>query len=447
MDWERLQEAVRDAGADRGLSKPLLASALVDCMNECLGNPYEKRKNDNADEFAGKSMLLAEDIEINQEIVTSLLEGTGLRIDCVENGEDAAELMEANPGKYDVILMDMQMPIMDGLEATKRIRSLPGGWYKRVPIIAMTANVFKNDIERCIDAGMNDHIGKPIDYSDMTAKLRKYLFGKQYARELGSLEEYAGDLGNWAMNPTGLVSQNVALTPEATVTVEIWSLDESGNEKIVSLSATVEEVYPGNLFLLRLPDCPEAERPITRGEILSVYFTPESTGDERGEPLVLTSRLIEKTGRDGHIYIMLEAVGKPEQSKRRGSRRLPLSICVSLRRVQGINISSFDAKMINFSDRGMLVSTDEDLDVGETITLEFNIERHETVNGTVLRTALAENENLRFEAAISFERASQEQKERFLQFIKERSQGVSDTGEPEVAPRECPSSLEGLMHV
>jgi hypothetical protein len=88
--------------------------------------------------------------------------------------------------------------------------------------------------------------------------------------------------------------------------------------------------------------------------------------------------------------------------------------------------------MVNFSDSGMLISTDEVLENGETIILEFNIDRHETVNGTVLRTVLTENDGFRYEAAISFERASQEQKERFLQFIKERSEDIGDT---KAAPR------------
>jgi CheY-like chemotaxis protein len=106
-----------------------------------------------------------------------LLEGTGIAVDCVENGKDALDKMATDGDKYDIVLMDMQMPTMDGLEATRRIRTLPAVWCKQIPIIAMTANVFKADVERCIAAGMNDHIGKPIDLNIVHAKLRSYLQG------------------------------------------------------------------------------------------------------------------------------------------------------------------------------------------------------------------------------------------------------------------------------
>jgi signal transduction histidine kinase/CheY-like chemotaxis protein len=421
MDWERLQEAVRDSGADRGLSKPLLASALVDCMNECLGNPYENRKNINANEFAGKSLLLTEDNEINQEIVISLLEDTGLHIDCARNGKEAVDFMGANPGKYDVIFMDMQMPVMDGLEATRRIRLLPAAWCRQIPIVAMTANVFQSDIERCVSAGMNDHIGKPIDFDDMADKLRKYLFDKQYARGLGHPDEYAGHLlGSWAEDLTESIVR--LLKPGTAVSVESWGLDRHGNENTTCLPAAVEEVCQNGLFLLRMPLCPSTGHSMTRGEILSVYFTAESPENRKNEAFVITSRLAGKIRRGEAIYITLEAVRRPERSQRRGSHRLPLSIGVTLRRVSGTEISSFAARMVNFSDSGMLISTNENLDIGETITLEFSIERHETVNGTVLRTVRTKDESPQFEAAISFERASREQKERFLRFIREQSQ-------------------------
>ena len=125
--------------------------------------------------FEGKTALLAEDVEINREIILSMLEGTKLAIDCVENGEEAVEAFKADPGKYDLIFMDMQMPEVDGLEATRRIRALGVPEAEKAPIIAMTANVFREDIEKCLAAGMNDHIGKPIDYHDLMRKIKKYL--------------------------------------------------------------------------------------------------------------------------------------------------------------------------------------------------------------------------------------------------------------------------------
>ena len=126
-------------------------------------------------EFEGKRLLIAEDIEINREILISLLEDTGIIIDCAENGKEALEMIEAAPEKYDIVLMDVQMPQMDGLEATHRIRALPALQRGTLPIIAMTANVFKDDVEACLEAGMDDHLGKPLDIGKVLEKLRQYL--------------------------------------------------------------------------------------------------------------------------------------------------------------------------------------------------------------------------------------------------------------------------------
>jgi CheY-like chemotaxis protein len=125
-------------------------------------------------EFLGTTLLFAEDVEINREILLTLLENTGLVIDCAENGKEAVEKMEAAPEKYDIVFMDIQMPIMDGLEATRRIRKLPMCERGKLPIIAMTANVFKDDVEACLAAGMDDHISKPLDIDKVFEKLRQY---------------------------------------------------------------------------------------------------------------------------------------------------------------------------------------------------------------------------------------------------------------------------------
>jgi len=129
----------------------------------------------NNGEFAGRKMLVAEDIEINREILLALLEDTGLEIDCAVNGYEALTMVEAEPDKYDIVFMDMQMPVMDGQEASRRIRALPESRRGRLPIIAMTANVFQSDVEECLAAGMDDHIGKPIDIDRVIEKLRQYL--------------------------------------------------------------------------------------------------------------------------------------------------------------------------------------------------------------------------------------------------------------------------------
>ncbi|MDR3165707.1 MAG: response regulator, partial [Synergistaceae bacterium] len=112
---------------------------------------------------------------INREVVLAFLEPTNLSIDCAENGSEVVRMFEQSPDKYDLIFMDIQMPEMDGYEATRRIRAMDFEHAKTVPIIAMTANVFGEDVARCLAAGMNEHIGKPLDLSDVMSKLKKYL--------------------------------------------------------------------------------------------------------------------------------------------------------------------------------------------------------------------------------------------------------------------------------
>ncbi|MCL2889390.1 MAG: response regulator, partial [Eggerthellaceae bacterium] len=135
--------------------------------------------------FKGFRLLLAEDLKINQEIVIALLEPTQIEVECAVNGLEALQLFASQPQSYDIIFMDMQMPEMDGLSATREIRALDFAKAKAIPIIAMTANVFKEDIRRCLDVGMNDHIGKPIDYADMLKKLKKYLGLSHVTRDAG----------------------------------------------------------------------------------------------------------------------------------------------------------------------------------------------------------------------------------------------------------------------
>ncbi|GHU87823.1 hypothetical protein FACS1894202_02790 [Clostridia bacterium] len=126
----------------------------------------------------GKRVLLVEDVDINREIALTLLEDTGLEIDCAVDGLDAVNHIEEHVNGYDLILMDIHMPVMDGDEATRKIRWLNIGNSATVPIIAMTADVFREDIEHCLAAGMTDHIGKPIDIDVLLQKLKLYLGDK-----------------------------------------------------------------------------------------------------------------------------------------------------------------------------------------------------------------------------------------------------------------------------
>jgi signal transduction histidine kinase len=143
--------------------------------DETPGSDIQKTSLGEPGGFKGYNVLLAEDVEINREIVLALLEPTELAIDCAENGAMALQMFKDNPEKYNMLFMDVHMPEMDGYEATRRIRALDVPQAKTVPIVAMTANVFRQDIERCLASGMNDHIGKPLDFNEVLEKLRKYL--------------------------------------------------------------------------------------------------------------------------------------------------------------------------------------------------------------------------------------------------------------------------------
>ena len=155
-------------------------------INESSGSNFQKEEEPEIeiDSFEGHNILLAEDIEINREIVITLLEPMKLGIDCAQNGIESVEMYRKNPEKYDLIFMDVQMPEMDGYDATRQIRIFEeeqkknGNLPKRIPIIAMTANVFKEDIEKCINSGMDDHLGKPLDFDMVMEKLRTYLLNR-----------------------------------------------------------------------------------------------------------------------------------------------------------------------------------------------------------------------------------------------------------------------------
>jgi signal transduction histidine kinase/DNA-binding response OmpR family regulator/PAS domain-containing protein len=186
-EWNAIEKEAKKAGVDKFMTKPLFPSSIVDAINECLGVD-QKQIDDMAPDltgsFAGHCILLVEDVEINREIVITLLEPTLLEIDCAENGSQAVSMFSESPQKYDMIFMDVQMPEMDGYTATRRIRAIEAkvcsaaettNTFRRIPIIAMTANVFREDIEKSLAAGMDDHIGKPLDFDVVLDKLHTYL--------------------------------------------------------------------------------------------------------------------------------------------------------------------------------------------------------------------------------------------------------------------------------
>jgi signal transduction histidine kinase/DNA-binding response OmpR family regulator len=161
------------------LIKPVQPSMLFDATIQALAGevPREKRAkpatgaSSGLERLNGARVLLVEDIKLNQMVATGLLEDAKLSIDVADNGEIAVRMVET--GDYDLVLMDMQMPVMDGIEATKAIRSNPR--FEHLPIIAMTANAMVSDRERCLAAGMNDHIAKPIEPDELFALLKRWI--------------------------------------------------------------------------------------------------------------------------------------------------------------------------------------------------------------------------------------------------------------------------------
>ena len=175
-DWFDIEEEAREAGVTAFVSKPMFPSDLHRTLCSCLGKIETPVQQETAEyDFAGKKLLLVEDNELNREIAEELLQEEGFVIDTAVDGSVAVEKMKAaQTGDYDLVLMDIQMPIMDGYEATRRIRAL-GTEISRIPIIAMTANAFEEDKRAALEAGMNDHVAKPIDVQKLKVTLARSL--------------------------------------------------------------------------------------------------------------------------------------------------------------------------------------------------------------------------------------------------------------------------------
>ena len=164
-DWSDIEKEAREAGADAFISKPMLSSSIYQTLVSVSYKTHSHIHDRNVDKvLADKRILVAEDNDLNQEIMTELLKQAGAKVDIAKDGiEVVNKFANSFPETYDLILMDIQMPYCDGYEATKAIRCLDRHDAKSIPVIAMTANVFASDIAASKAAGMNGHLGKPVD--------------------------------------------------------------------------------------------------------------------------------------------------------------------------------------------------------------------------------------------------------------------------------------------
>ncbi|MEY8338785.1 response regulator [Lachnospiraceae bacterium 62-35] len=176
-DWSDIEEEARKAGVTAFCSKPIFLSELRGILEAPFAvQAAEVSASEQPISFEGKRIFLVEDNELNQEIAVEILQEAGFTVDVADDGAVAVEKMKmAEPGQYDLILMDIQMPIMNGYEATEQIRALDNPELANIPIVAMTANAFDEDRKAALDAGMNGHIPKPIDIPKLMELLRKIL--------------------------------------------------------------------------------------------------------------------------------------------------------------------------------------------------------------------------------------------------------------------------------
>jgi signal transduction histidine kinase/DNA-binding response OmpR family regulator len=174
-DWTQIEDDAKQAGINGFISKPLFRSSLFKKISEVLGLEKDapSREENNSD-LAGMNVLVAEDMDVNWEVISTLLEMYQIKSCRAENGKAAVEMLKnIRPGEYDAVFMDIQMPVMNGLDATREIRRLPNPYAAGIPVIAMTADAFSENVTECLEAGMNGHIAKPIDINNVLRELRK----------------------------------------------------------------------------------------------------------------------------------------------------------------------------------------------------------------------------------------------------------------------------------
>ena len=175
FNWDAIADEAREAGVDTFVPKPLFAGNVLEEFQEAF-----RRKNESigmqSTDLKGRRVLLAEDVAVNAEIMIMVLAMRDIEAELAPNGRIAVEMFESHePGYFDAILMDMRMPEMDGLEATRAIRALDRADAKKIPIIALTANAYDEDVQRSMQAGLNAHLSKPVEPDTLFETLEKLI--------------------------------------------------------------------------------------------------------------------------------------------------------------------------------------------------------------------------------------------------------------------------------
>ena len=180
-DWSDIEDRAKAAGANGFVSKPLFRSTLYDKINDLIGKePVSQEPEDNYSDLQGLHILVAEDYDINWEIISAMLSMFGITTERAENGRVCVDKMRAAAeGSYTLIFMDIQMPEMNGLDATRAIRKLEDPWAASIPIVAMTADAFSENVTECLEAGMNGHIAKPVDIELVIKEIRRIKEGRE----------------------------------------------------------------------------------------------------------------------------------------------------------------------------------------------------------------------------------------------------------------------------
>ena len=176
-DWTDIEDEAKDAGVTAFCSKPMFLSELSDCLRSTLDSEeHSSEISGEQIEFHAGRILLAEDNELNQEIAEEILSEAGFTIEIAENGQIAVDMLQrSEAGYYQLVLMDVQMPVMNGYEAAKAIRELTDRRLASIPMIAMTANAFEEDRKEALKSGMNGHIAKPINIEVLFETMNKIL--------------------------------------------------------------------------------------------------------------------------------------------------------------------------------------------------------------------------------------------------------------------------------